>query len=94
MNDFKLIEKSIIKTYRKEIWAKFVKACKDYNLVCDNDKIMVCISGGKDSFLLAKLLEELARHGDRKIDLKLDKKLKIFKKDFYKKGNKNLSKRK
>ncbi|MCI8498829.1 MAG: tRNA 2-thiocytidine biosynthesis protein TtcA [Bacilli bacterium] len=70
MNDFKLIEKSIIKTYRKEIWAKFVKACKDYNLVCDNDKIMVCISGGKDSFLLAKLLEELAKHGDTKIDLK------------------------
>jgi len=63
------IERSIIKTYRKEIWARFVKAVKDYKLVDEGDKIMVCISGGKDSFLLAKLLEELHRHGEVKFEL-------------------------
>lgn len=63
------IERSIIKTYRKELWARFVKACKDYELVNDGDKIMVCISGGKDSFLLAKLLEELKKHGETDFDL-------------------------
>ena len=52
------IEKSIIKKYRKEIWSKFIKAIKDYELIQENDNIMVCISGGKDSFLLAKLIQE------------------------------------
>lgn len=70
MKDYKDIERSIIKTYRKEIWARFVKACKDYELVQENDNIMVCISGGKDSFLLAKLLEELSKHGDVPFSLK------------------------
>lgn len=70
MSNVKDIERSIIKTYRKSIWAKFVKACKDYELIKENDVIMVCISGGKDSFLLAKLLEELARHGDVPFSLK------------------------
>ena len=64
------IEKSIIKKYRKEIWIKFTKAIKEYDLVCDNDNICVCISGGKDSFLLAKCLEELKRHGKIKFNLK------------------------
>lgn len=58
----KEIEKSIIKKYRKEIWAKFIKAINDYQLVEENDKIAVCISGGKDSFLMAKCLQELLRH--------------------------------
>ena len=63
MERFKDIEKSIIKKYRKDIWSKFVKAVKDYELINENDNIMVCISGGKDSFLLAKCIQELKRHG-------------------------------
>ena len=45
------------------MWCRFVRSIDEYNLVCDNDKIAVCISGGKDSFLLAKLFQELKRHG-------------------------------
>lgn len=63
------IEKSIIKKYRKTVWSKFIKAVNEYNLVCENDKIAVCISGGKDSFLLAKCLEELKRHGKVHFDI-------------------------
>lgn len=63
MNRYREIEKSIIKKYRKEIWSKFVKAVQEYELIKQNDHIMVCISGGKDSFLLAKCIEELIRHG-------------------------------
>lgn len=65
----KEIEKSIIKTYRKEIWARFVKAVKEFKLVNEGDKVAVCISGGKDSFLLAKCMQELKRHGDVNFDL-------------------------
>ena len=63
MERYKEIERSIIKKYRKEIWAKFVKAVKDYKLINENDRVMVCISGGKDTFLLAKCVEELQKHG-------------------------------
>ena len=63
MEKYKEIERSIIKKYRKEIWSKFVKAVGDYELIKENDRIMVCISGGKDSFLLAKCIQELERHG-------------------------------
>lgn len=63
MEKYREIEKSIIKKYRKEIWSKFIKAIKDYQLIQENDNIMVCISGGKDSFLLAKCMQELIRHG-------------------------------
>ncbi len=66
---YKDIERSIITTFRKEIWSKFVKAVQDYKLINENDKIMCCISGGKDSFLLAKLLEELKKHGKFKFDI-------------------------
>ncbi len=69
MEEYKLIERSIIKRFRKEIWHLFVKAINDYQLIENHDKIMVCISGGKDSFLMAKCLEELKRHG--KIDFEL-----------------------
>lgn len=64
MEKYQEVERSIIKKYRKEIWAKFVKAVKEYELIKPNDNIMVCISGGKDSFLLAKCVEELNKHGD------------------------------
>ncbi|MBQ9018847.1 MAG: tRNA 2-thiocytidine biosynthesis protein TtcA [Bacilli bacterium] len=69
MDKYKEIERSIIKKYRKDIWSKFVKAVIDYELINENDKIMVCISGGKDSFLLAKCMEEIKRHGKVNFDL-------------------------
>lgn len=56
------IKRSIIKKFRKEIWSKFIKAIKDYDLIKENDNICVCISGGKDSFLLALCFEELKKH--------------------------------
>ena len=68
MEKYKEIERSIIKKFRREIWSKFVKGVSDYNLIEENDKIMVCISGGKDSFLLAKCIEELKKHGKVKFD--------------------------
>ena len=61
--NYKEIENSIIKKFRKTIWVRFVRAINEYNLIEPNDKIMVCISGGKDSMLLAKCFEELKRHG-------------------------------
>lgn len=63
MKEANEIERSIIKKFRKEIWCKFTKAIRDYELIKDNDKIMVCISGGKDSFLMAKCFQEIQRHG-------------------------------
>lgn len=66
--DYKDIERSIIKKFRKDIWCKFTKAVRDYKLIEENDNIMVCISGGKDSFLLAKCIQELQRHSKIKFD--------------------------
>lgn len=68
MEKYKEIEQSIIKKFRKDIWRKFVKGVVDYKLIQENDNIMVCISGGKDSFLLAKLVQELQRHGKVKFN--------------------------
>ncbi|WP_294853758.1 ATP-binding protein [uncultured Oscillibacter sp.] len=62
-------ERSIIKKYRKTLWNPFVAAVKRYELVAPGDKIAVCISGGKDSMLLAKLMQELRRHTDRPFEL-------------------------
>lgn len=63
------IERSIITKYRKSIWRPFTKAVRDYKLISENDKIAVCISGGKDSMILAKCLEELQKHGKVKFEL-------------------------
>ena len=70
MEKYKEVERSIIKKYRKDIWSKFIRAIKDYKLINENDKIMVCISGGKDSFILAKCIQELQRHGKYHFDVK------------------------
>lgn len=69
MEKYHDIERSIIKKFRKPIWSKFIHAVKDYQLVQENDRIAVCISGGKDSFLLAKCMQELQRHGKIRFDL-------------------------
>ncbi len=58
------VERSIIKKYRKDLWNPFVRACKDYELIKEGDKIAVCISGGKDSMLMAKLMQQLQRISD------------------------------
>ncbi len=70
MRELKEIEKSIQKKYRKEIFARFVRAVKEFELVKENDVIAVCISGGKDSFLLAKCFQELKRHNKFQFDIK------------------------
>lgn len=63
------IERSIITTYRKTVWSPFVLAVKKYQLIQAGDKIAVCISGGKDSMLLAKLMQELHRHSEVPFEL-------------------------
>ena len=64
-----LIERSIIQKYRKQLWNPFIAAVKRYELIREGDKIAVCISGGKDSMLMAKLMQELQRHSDVPFDL-------------------------
>lgn len=63
------IERSIVKKFRKEIWRPFTRAINEYELIQDGDKIAVCISGGKDSMLLAKLFQELERHGKKNFEV-------------------------
>ena len=63
------VERSIVKKFRKEIWRKFTKAINEYQLINDGDKIAVCISGGKDSMLMAKLFQELERHGHKNFEV-------------------------
>ncbi len=63
------IERSIIKKFRKPIWRRFTKAIREYELVQDGDKIAVCISGGIDSMLMAKLFQELSRHGKKNFEV-------------------------
>ena len=65
----KKAERSIIKTYRKQLWSRFTRAINDYELIKDGDKIAVCISGGKDSMLMAKLFQELYRHGKQNFEV-------------------------
>ena len=64
------IERSLITTYRRPIWSKFIKAIKEYKLVCEGDKIAVAISGGKDSLIMAKLFQELQRYS--KVNFQLE----------------------
>ena len=63
------IERSIIKQFRKEIWRPFVKGLQAYEMIADGDRIAVCISGGKDSMLLAKCMQELKRHSKTNFEL-------------------------
>lgn len=62
-------ERSLIKTYRKTLWNPFIAAVKRYELVSPGDRIAVCISGGKDSMVLAKLMQELQKHTDQPFEL-------------------------
>ena len=64
MEKYVEIERSIIKRFRKTIWNNFIGAVKEYDLISAGDKIAVCISGGKDSMLMAKCIEELSRHSE------------------------------
>ena len=64
LEPYQLIERSIQKTYHKRLWTPFITAIKQYDLIAPGDRIAVCISGGKDSMLMAKLLQLLQRHSD------------------------------
>ena len=92
MNDVKEIEKSIIKKFRSKIYKKFVHAVKDFELIKENDKICCCISGGKDSFLLAKCMQELQIHSKYHFDLKFIVMDPGYKKENLDKINANLKK--
>lgn len=69
LEKYEIVERSIIKTYRKRIWNPFLIALKNYKLVNAGDKIAVCISGGKDSMLMAKLLQELHKYSEVPFEL-------------------------
>jgi len=62
LEKYQIVERSIITTYRKRLWSKFTKAIKEYRLIEEGDCICCCISGGKDSFIMAKLFMELQKH--------------------------------
>ncbi len=66
----KKIENSILKSYRSRLWAPFINAIKQYELIQEGDRIAVCISGGKDSMLLAKLMQMLCRYSDFPFEVK------------------------
>ena len=68
MERYEEIERSIIKKYRKSIWSKFISAIKEYKLIQDGDKIAVCISGGKDSMLMAKCMQHLQKYSEIKFE--------------------------
>jgi tRNA(Ile)-lysidine synthase TilS/MesJ/rhodanese-related sulfurtransferase len=66
---YREVERSIVKKFRREIWRPFTRAINEYELIQDGDKIAVCISGGKDSMLMAKLFQELSRHGKKNFEV-------------------------
>lgn len=69
LEPYESVERSIIKKYRKDIWNPFIIAVKRYELIKAGDKIAVCISGGKDSMLMAKLLQELHKYSEVPFEL-------------------------
>lgn len=69
LEPYQIAERSIVKKYRKTIWGPFIGALKRYELISPGDKIAVCISGGKDSMLLAKLMQMLQRLSDFEYEL-------------------------
>lgn len=70
MNRMTEIERSIQKTYRKDIWKRFIEGINEYEMIKEGDRIAVCISGGKDSMLLAKCMQILQRHSDFPFEVK------------------------
>jgi len=68
MERYQEIERSIITKFRKPLWKRFIKGVNEYKLIQEGDKIAVCISGGKDSMVMAKLIQEVQRHGVIKFD--------------------------
>lgn len=60
--DLATVERSLTKTYKKDLWSKFTKAIKDFELIAEGDRVAVAISGGKDSLVMAKLFQELKKH--------------------------------
>ena len=69
LNNAEIAERSLIKKYRKTLWNPFIAAVKRYELIFPGDKIAVCISGGKDSFVMAKLMQHLQRHSEFDFEL-------------------------
>ena len=69
LEEYERVERSIVKKYRKGIWNPFILAVKKYELIKPGDKIAVCISGGKDSMLLAKLMQQLHSYSDFPFDV-------------------------
>ena len=69
LEPYQLVERSIITKYRKVLWNPFIEAVKRYELIQPGDRIAVCISGGKDSMLLAKLMQQLQKHSDFPFEL-------------------------
>jgi len=69
LEQYQIIERSLIKKYRKDIWNPFIAGVKRYEMINDGDKIAVCISGGKDSWIMANLMRHLKRISETKFDL-------------------------
>ena len=69
MERYAEIERTIVKSYRKKIWKRFIQGINEFDMIQEGDKIAVCISGGKDSMLLAKCFQELKRHGKMNFEL-------------------------
>ncbi|NLT98925.1 MAG: tRNA 2-thiocytidine biosynthesis protein TtcA [Christensenellaceae bacterium] len=66
MEKYQEVERSLITKYRRDIWRPFVTAVVQYRLIDEGDAVTVCISGGKDSMIMAKCVQELQRHGPRR----------------------------